>query len=569
MSLLLINLICLAMASIGALALVLAIAPASQLCKHSISYNRRWKLLRFMIFGFLLGFISIGYLSWKSELHPIVKLAGTSILMLTGVFTWVVLNLCLKSLISSHEKEERAKFAAMHDSISSLPNHRMFHIDLNNRLTTDTHLSLISIRYRSFHEIADVLGYVRGENLYRAVAARLQSVNMGRHSLFDLGGCNFVLVLNGQDANSEVIEEINAASRSLFAVDGSSVQMDCHLGISHFPEHGATTTELLSNANMAANHARETYVPDFTYQPWLGQQLQERLETSELLKRAIQENSIELYYQPIFDNDGNSVNAVEALLRWPQKDGSCIPPARFVEIAEQERIIRPLSEWVIDAAIRQTAAWHKQGLDICMHINLSDHDLTNPKLVSLLEDKCKEYAVPFSKLVLELSETAVMQDIGRARRVMDSLHELGFKLAIDEFGNAHASVNSLQTLPIDNIKIDRQYVREITSDYGSLSAGPKQTNKHTNSASNNSDDSIATMVDSLTSHFKGSVTASGIDSAYAANRLTALGCDYLQGFQLSRPLNTQDATKLLQRARAAGQHMQRPNGQDTGYKNAA
>ncbi len=554
------------MACIGVLALILAITPASQLCKHSISYNRRWNLLRFMIFGFLLGFFSIGYLSSHVEVPSIIKLAGTSILMLTGVFTWVVLNLCLKSLISSHEKQERANFAAMHDSISSLPNQRMFHIDLNNRLATTTSLTLISIRYRSFHEIVDVLGHVRGENLYRAVAARLQSVNMGRHSLFDLGGCNFALLVSEQDGTKEIVEEINAASRSLFAVDGSSVQMDCHLGISNFPEHGSTTTELLSKANMAANHARETYVSDFTYQPQLGQQLQERLEISELLKRAIQEDSLQLHYQPIFANDGKSLNAVEALLRWPQKDGSCIPTERFVKIAEQERIIRPLSEWVIDAAIRQLSSWQKQGLDINMHINLSEHDLINPNLVSLLESNCDKYEIPARKIVLELSETAVMQDIGWARRVMDNLHELGFQLAIDEFGNAHASVNNLQTLPVDNIKIDRQYVQEITR--SNESSGAKD--KHTQSGSDNS---FATMVGSLTSHFRGSVTASGIDTAFAANRLRSLGCNYLQGFELSHPLSPQDATRLLERTQAKpanpANHKQGPDGDTQGYKTAA
>ncbi len=479
-----------------------------------------------LIFLFLVSYAVVAWSLYHLSANETLKISISLLLLAGGAFVWIVLNLCLKSVNASVELQERAVDISLHETCTSLPNYRMFRMDMEQKVKDVESLIIVSIRFQKYHEICDVLGYARGENLLKAVAERLDTINMGVHVLYDFGSCNYCVTFEDKGAVHDFVNEVSNSMISPFNVDGSSIQMECNMGIATFPEHGTVTVELLSHANMAANQARERSISYFHYQPWLGRELADRLEISDRLRKAIANNELKLHYQPIFKGHGDSIISVEALLRWPQKDNSYIPPEYFVRVAEHERIIHMVTEWVIGASFRQLSDWQEQGIDICMNVNLSSHDLMNPKLIQILETCREKYGLRAEKLVLELTESAVMEDIDKASYVMECLEKLGYCLAIDDFGTGYSSLHRLKTLPINQIKIDREFVKEIVG--------------------NDKDSSIVYAAASIARTFRCSVTAEGVDSKLAADQLIKLGCDYLQGFYLSKPLPPEEVFSLLQ-----------------------
>jgi len=303
------------------------------------------------------------------------------------------------------------------------------------------------------------------------------------------------------------------------------MQLDCHLGLARCPEHGDSVDTLLSHANMAANQARELSLPSCEYNQKLGQQLEDRLQISELLRQAIANDELELHYQPIFAGTSGWIRSVEALARWPQKDGSFIPPDVFIPIAEQERTIYLLTQWVIDSGFQQLSAWLEAGIDLHMNVNLSSHDLTHHEFIECLETRREYWGLQPDKLVLEVTESAVMSDFNKALSVLNELKALGYPLAIDDFGTGYSSMSRLKDLPINHIKIDREFVMNLLG--------------------NQQNSSIVSATNSIARAFGCSITAEGVESTEVANELVELGCDYLQGYHFSRPLTSQAATQIL------------------------
>jgi len=509
----------------GLAALLLALRPSATLCRCSYAHCTQWKVLRGLLYGFVAGYLITLALFSVVQVSDTIKVSSAIILAAGGLFVWIVLNLSLKTVLASQELEAENKFASLHNSLTLLPNDRMLNEECSSRCSDTESATLISIKIQKFQQISNVLGYERGNNLLIKIAKRLQTITPESCSLYDLGACNFVvLVWHNMDEN-QVVEQITSAMTEPFVVQGSSMQLDCHLGLAHCPKHGDNVDTLLSHANMAANQARRLSLPSCEYNNELGQQLQERLQISELLRHAIANDELELHYQPIFAGTSGWIRSVEALVRWPQKDGSFISPEVFIPIAEQERTIHLLTQWVIESSFQQLSAWFDAGIDLHMNLNLSSHDLTHHEFIDYLENRRKHWRLEPDKLVLEVTESAVMTDFSKALNMLNELEALGYTLAIDDFGTGYSSMSRLKDLPINHIKIDREFVMDLLG--------------------NQQNSSIVSATNSIARAFGCSITAEGVESIEVANELVELGCDYLQGYHFSRPLTSQAATQVL------------------------
>jgi len=509
----------------GLVALLLSLRPAVRLCERSYAHNRHWKVLRGLLYGFIAGYIITLALFSILQVSDAIKIASATILAGGGLFVWIVLNLSLKTVLTSQDLEAKNKFASLHDVLTSLPNDRMLRETFSSIDTNLISATLISIKIQKFRQVSNVLGYERGNELLIQVANRINSITSDKCSVFDFGSCNFAVLVKDTNNENLVVEHITQAMIKTYKVQESSIQLDCHLGLARYPEHGKSVDTLLSHANMAANQARESALPCCEYSEQLGQQLEERLEISELLRHAIANDQLELYYQPIFIGTTGWMQSVEALVRWPQTDGSFISPEVFVPIAEQERTIHLLTQWVIENAFKQLSLWLSADLDLRMNINLSSHDLNHNWFIPFLEARREHWGLPSNKLVLEVTESAVMTDFKKALNTLNELKALGYLIAIDDFGTGYSSMSRLKDLPINHIKIDREFIMELLDNQQNIS--------------------IVSATNSIAQAFGCSVTAEGVESKEAASELVDLGCDYLQGYHLSRPLTSVAATEAL------------------------
>ena len=509
----------------GLAALLVSLQPAAALCERSYAHNTQWKVLRGLLFGFVAGYLTTLVLFSLVHVTDAIKVSSAVILSAGGLFVWMVLKLSLKTVLFSQELEAKNEFAALHNTLTLLPNERMLSKKCASQCSDTNSATLISITIQKFQQIFNVLGYERGNKLLVDIAERIKTTIPTTCSLYDLGGCNFVVLVLCKESESQVVEQITNAMTDPFIIQESSVQLDCHLGIARCPEHGNSVDALLSHANMAANQARKLSLPFCEYNDELGQQQEERLQISERLRQAITNNELELHYQPIFAGTSGWIQSVEALVRWPQQDGSYISPEVFIPIAEQERTIHLLTQWVIENSFQQLSTWLEAGIDLHMNVNLSSHDLTHNEFIEFLENCRQKWQLQSDKLVLELTESAVMTDFNKALCVLNELEALGYRLAIDDFGTGYSSMSRLKNLPINHIKIDREFIMNL----------------HGNQQNN----SIVSAANSIARAFGCSITAEGVESIEVANELVELGCDYLQGYHFSRPLSSQAATEAL------------------------
>ena len=508
----------------GLLALSLSIKPATSLCKRCKSAWHWWHVLRYLLYGFLGAyFLSIAAFILLPASNTLM-IGGSVILCAGGLFVWIVLQQSLKAVKRSNILELNAKHDLIHDRISGLPNKFALRDRFKELKLIEKHY-FITVRMLKYHEIAEVLGGKRDTELQCFVGERINSLKKFKFEIFDLGSCNYAILVPVENNESQVVALIQETLPGSFETRSSRIQLDCCIGIAQFPEHGDTLDTVLLHASMAASKASINEQSFYCYDSELGQEMEERLSLTEMLRDAIEGNELELHYQPIFSGISGNVRSVEALARWPLKDGSFIPPDKFVAIAEQERIVHLLTEWVIDSALKQMNQWNQQGLNFRMNINLSSHDLAQEHFLQYLEECRRNWDVQAENLVLELTESAVMIDADKSIRVMNQLVKCGYKLAIDDFGTGYSSMSRLKELPINHIKIDKEFVSEIET--------------------SEQDWPIVQATNSLAKAFGCKVTAEGVESEDAAIQLVKMGCDYLQGFHFSKPLPSGAATELL------------------------
>ncbi|MDQ3757461.1 MAG: EAL domain-containing protein, partial [Actinomycetota bacterium] len=411
---------------------------------------------------------------------------------------------------------------ALHDALTNLPNRRLFRDRVNQAVLlarrTDVPVAVMILDLDRFKEVNDTLGHHIGDLLLQQVAARLQSTLREGDTIARLGGDEFAVLLPtvaGEAAAVQVAEKIDKVLDEPFTLKGWTFDIDASIGIALFPEHGQSVDSLLQRADVAMYVAKENRGGYELYHSDRDRHSPRRLTLLGELRRGIEERNLVLYYQPKADMRTGGVRGVEALVRWVHPEHGVIPPDEFIPLAEHTGLIRTLTLFVLEEALAQCRRWQDDGLQLGVAVNLSVRNLYDPSFADEVRRLLEQHRIAPELLELEITESVIMADPMRATAVLGLLSALGVGLSLDDFGVGYSSLAYLKRLPVTEIKIDKSFVMNITSD--------------------DSDALIVRSTIGLARSLGLRTVAEGVETEESWARLVALGCDVAQGFYLCPP----------------------------------
>lgn len=419
------------------------------------------------------------------------------------------------------EREADITHRANHDSLTGLPNRVFVEKRLEEMIAgadESSPIALVLIDTRKVGEINASLGHHVGDSVLQEAARRLRANAAPDDIVGRLGESQFLLVARNctHERAPLYAGQMAGLIRRGFYLQDMSLELHVAAGVCLFPEHGRTADELVRRAQIAIEDADEAWSQVAMYRSGGDEEHRRRLKLVTDLRGAIDNNALSLVYQPKVAMESRSVRSLEALIRWTHPQLGFVSPGEFVPLAERTGGARRLTSWVLNAAIRQMGEWRRGGLDLELAVNLSAPDLLDPALSDEILQMLRTHRVESTALLLEITESAVMRDPQLAARNMQLLRIAGLRFAIDDFGTGHSSLSQLSLLPVDELKIDRSFVKD---------------------ARDGTD--AATILKSTIElgHSMGlRVVAEGIEEPEAWNLLRRLGCDYAQGYLISRPL---------------------------------
>jgi diguanylate cyclase (GGDEF)-like protein/PAS domain S-box-containing protein len=438
------------------------------------------------------------------------------------------------------EAEARMQHIAQHDSLTGLPNRLALHLRLAQLLPEarrhDWKIGIMFIDLDRFKIINDTLGHQVGDEMLREVACRLSSVIRETDFVARLGGDEFVIILpaitNPADAALVASKIVNALSTPIEA-DGHELHTSPSIGISIFPDDGPDGDSILKNADTAMYHAKAAGRNNYQFfASDMNQVATERLDIERKLRHAISRNELALVYQPQFRADKSRPTGVEALLRWHHPTDGMISPERFIPVAEETGMIVEIGDWVLHTACREMKHWIDNGLrPVRVAVNVSARQLRRRDFCETVAGALAESGLPAELLELEITESSVMENPKEAILILERLGRMGISLAIDDFGTGYSSLAYLKLFPIDHLKIDRSFVRDIEHDLN--------------------DRAIAFGTIALAHSLGLNVIAEGVETADQLELLCTNGCDEVQGYFFSKPLTSGAAFAFLHAARWA------------------
>jgi diguanylate cyclase (GGDEF)-like protein len=420
------------------------------------------------------------------------------------------------------EREQQIRHSALHDDLTGLPNLALFREHLDAALSAARRLqgaaAVLLVELRDFDQIQASFGPSFGEEVIRETARRLVSRVQGEECVARTAESQFMLLLPAGDEvrarilASQIIESVRAG----LIREDVHVSLNAHVAICTFPTHGEDEETLLRRLNTALYDARLNGEPVMVYQAGREEGHRRQLAILGDLRRGIDGGELELHYQPKVHILTQKVQSLEALVRWNHPRHGRIPPGEFVPLAERAGSIILLTSWVLKTAHEQMRAWNAQGIDLDVSINLSAADLSDPELPELVRGRLRGAGVHANRLVLEITESAVMRETARAVRMMEELRHDGVRFSIDDFGTGYSSLAQLKRLPVDEIKIDKSFILDLS--------------RHT-------DDAVIVRSTIELGHSLGvKVVAEGVETAESWEMLRQMGCDMAQGFFISAPL---------------------------------
>ena len=424
---------------------------------------------------------------------------------------------------------------ATHDRLTELPNETLLYSRvqeaIENTETAKEPTALLLVALNRFSEINRTLGYQNGDRLLQQVAERLKNnLRLADETSRELdaerddiiarySGGKFAIFLRNLNSNksaASVANRILQLMEAQFDIEGLTLEITASIGIAIYPDHGADVSALIRRSDVALNNAKQSNNPIVTYSAEIDIFSPRRLALMAELRQAIQDNLLTLNFQPKVKISTGEVIGMEALLRWTHAEYDFIPPDEFIPMAEQSGIIKPLTTWVTNEAIKQAAALIRSGRNILVAVNLSPTCLQDEDIVREVAELLRTHNMPPANLVLEITESAVMHDPEYALGILKQLSKLGVKLSIDDFGTGYSSLAYLKRLPVNELKIDRTFVKDMVHD---------------------EDDQVIVRTTVDLSHNLGlSVVAEGAEDQETVDALYKLGCDEVQGYFFARPM---------------------------------
>lgn len=445
---------------------------------------------------------------------------------------------CYLADVTDRKKAEAGlREQAMHDSVTGLPNRRFLAEEVETLNERDRY-ALMLINFDRFHKFLGNVGPEVVDETLRTVADRLSAIFpplRSRPQLYRYEGDSFVLLVpvNRQDDDGmKLAQQALSVLREAFEVGGRQMFLSASIGISHFPRDGMQAPELVHNAGTALHAVKQSGGGTWrVYDANMSSSAKERMATESDLRLAVEKRQLFLEFQPQADLASGRILASEALVRWSRFGYGLVPPDKFIPIAEETGLITALGDWVLEQACHCAVRWQREKCeDVGVAVNISALQFQAPGLVDRVRDVLRETGLAPSLLELEITEGSAMDDVERTVLVLDQLKRLGVKLAIDDFGTGFSSMNYLSRFPIDRLKIDQSFIRDMVRDDAATE--------------------IVAAVISLGQKLRLKVIAEGVETQSQLDKLRELGCDEIQGYLLSKPIREVDLIALLQYSRA-------------------
>ncbi|MES2408045.1 MAG: EAL domain-containing protein [Pseudomonadota bacterium] len=418
---------------------------------------------------------------------------------------------------------ERLAYQALHDALTHLPNRTLLYDRLRQAMLAaerDHHsVALMLMDLNRFKEINDTLGHHSGDMVLQAVASRITSTLRQTDTAARLGGDEFALVLPGianKEAAADLAQKMLSIVQKPLALEGRNLDIGMSVGIALYPEQGNEIDTLLQCADAAMYTAKRSHSGYVVYSEMNDSFSVDRLALQSELRHAIENDQLELFYQPKIDCNSHQVSGVEALVRWRHPRHGLMLPDQFIPLAESTGLIKPLTTWVVLDALRNCCDWHENGFRLTVAVNISAINLQDPLFPGIVANALKETGAKSEWLELEITETAIMLDPALAIDAINRLHGMGVSLSIDDFGTGYSSMAYLQKLLVAKLKIDKSFVLNMTT--------------------NANDAVIVRSLIGLAHNLGLSVVAEGVENDEAWEDLKRLGCDSAQGFNMSHPI---------------------------------
>ncbi len=431
-------------------------------------------------------------------------------------------------------EKEKLNRLVYYDSLTNLPNKELF-IDRLDQVVAHARRkneigAVLFLDLDHFKRINDTLGHAVGDQLIKAVSIRLAKTVYESDTVTRIGGASFMVLLpriEKPEYAENAANKIITAFKTPFIINDHELFTSCSIGMAIFPNDGAESETLLKNADAAMHMAKERGRNRYQlFSSAIANNSFERLVLENSLRHALERNEFQLHYQPQLDIRSGKITGVEALIRWHHPDLGFIPPMEFIPIAEETGLIHPLGEWVIRTACQQKKIWHQQGLkSLKVAFNLSARQFHYANLLELITNIIKEIDLDPSSLDLELTESTIMSHLEETTETLKKLKDMGMNISIDDFGTGYSSLMYLKSFPIDTIKIDKSFVRDVTTDAD--------------------DRAITQAIISMAHSLKLDVVAEGVETAPQLAFLQSQDCDKMQGFLYSKPLPPTELAALL------------------------
>jgi diguanylate cyclase (GGDEF)-like protein/PAS domain S-box-containing protein len=435
--------------------------------------------------------------------------------------------------------DERIRYLAQYDTLTNLPNRTLLLDRLQQAIAVaqreEEYFAILFLDIDNFKNINDSLGHMIGDQLLQQVAARLTDCVRGSDTVSRQGGDEFIIILRQIRETADPVQIARKILTSMalvpFTIEGQELRVTTSIGIALYPEDGADSATLIKNADAAMYHAKKLGRNNYQFfTADLNARAHQRLLLENSLRRALESQELFLHYQPLVDLESGRILGVEALLRWRHPELGLVPPEQFIPVAEECGLISSIGEWVIREACRQNKAWQDAGLPpVHVAVNLSPLQFRQQNLEVIILQALEESGLAAAYLEIEITENLLMSIADQTVPLLRRFKEMGMRISIDDFGTGYSSLSYLKHFPIDKLKIDRSFVRDVSSDPD--------------------DAAIASAIIAMAHRLRLKVLAEGVETMEQRHFFLQEGCNEAQGYYYSRPLPADEVEGLLRSGR--------------------
>lgn len=434
--------------------------------------------------------------------------------------------------------QNQLKSLAYSDMLTELPNRLSFELMVNDLIhdikkeNSNKKFALVYMDVDNFKHINDTLGHVSGDLLLKYIANILKNEVKSSDIIARLGGDEFAIVFKDIEGKEEVIEKIQELLKHLrrpWIIDQQEFFISHSIGIVTYPEDGESLSLLLKNSDVAMYFVKKNMKDDYSfYIPEIQEENFKKIKMINDLRHAIYNNEFTLFYQPIIDLKNGKIAGAEALIRWINPIKGMISPMEFIPLAEEFGLIHDIERWILKTAVTQKKQWEDMGYgDIKISINISGKSVTRVGFVNEIKELLSEAKIENDKIQFEVTETALMEDLNESTKVLREIKDMNVKIALDDFGTGYSSLTYLKKLPIDIVKLDRDFIRNISE--------------------MSEDEVVAKNIINLTHQLNFKIVAEGIETKEHLEFLKLNSCDYGQGYLFSKPITKEELEKILYR----------------------